>query len=359
GAATASDGAGSQSGASESTQPDASSDDGSQVPQSVTLSPDQQVLANVKTVKVTPKALSQAIRTVGRVAYDQTRISHITARIDGRLDSVAPLAAGDSIVQGQEVGTLFSPDLIAAAQDLRVAKEATSRIGTSFPEVASDTRSMLKAARERLKLWGLSDRQIAGIEAGKTNIDIPVLAPLGGTVMARKVEVGQYVKAGDVLFDLADLSRVWIAADVHDADLDGLSIGDPVDVTAVAYPRRHWRGKVAQLGPELDPQSRTLAVRIELANPGFALRPQMDVGSVIHRAGHKVLAVPAPAVIDTGTRHVVWVKTDEETFVPRTVTVGMLAGEVYPVLSGLKAGEEVAVSGGFLLDASAQMQGGQ
>jgi Cu(I)/Ag(I) efflux system membrane fusion protein len=328
----------------------------------VTLSPRQRVLANIETTPVGRRALERALETTGRVVVDETRLSSLSAWIDGRLDHLAVKTTGAMVAKGQVIASLYSPELVATQQEYLTARRSAREMATSpYPELSQGARSLQAAARERLRLMGVTEPQIRRLEAtGKPIVSFPILAPSGGVVVARKVQQGQYVKAGDVLFDLADYSRVWVEASAYDADLGAIQPGTRAEVRVTGLPDRVFTGKVSFIQPVVSAETRTGQLRIELPNPQGLLKPEMyaNVRLLSPVGNSRQLVVPSSAVIATGRHHVVYVETAPNQFVPRTVMVGAKTDGFYPVFSGLKAGERVATSGAFLLDASTQLTGG-
>jgi Cu(I)/Ag(I) efflux system membrane fusion protein len=330
--------------------------------QAVTLSPRQRVLANIETAPVGSRSLSRSLETTGRVAYDEARLQSLSAWIDGRIDYLAVKTTGASIAKGSVIARIYSPELVATQQEYLTARASAREMAKSpYPELAQGARSVVSAARQRLRLMGITESQIRQVEAtGRPIVSFPILAPASGVVVERKVQQGQYVKAGDTLFDLADYSRVWVEASVYEADLGTVKAGARAEVRVTGLPDRVFSGRVSFIQPVVGAETRTGQLRIELANPQGVLKPEMyaNVRILSPIGGKDQLSVPASAVIATGRHHVVYVEVAPNQFVPRTVMVGAKTDQYYPVFSGLKAGEKVATSGAFLLDASTQLMGG-
>ncbi|MNR75426.1 Cation efflux system protein CusB precursor [compost metagenome] len=326
----------------------------------VVLSPEQLVLANVKTEEVQTRQLSAAISAPGKITFDETRLSQITAWLDGRIEKLTVNATGDRVSKGQPIGTLYSPEAIATMQEYLVAQRSYKQMRNSeYPDLAEGSKSLLEASRQRLKLWGVTDAQIKQLEhTQKPTLALAVNAPSSGVVLKKLVQPGQYVKTGDVLYEVADLSRVWAEADVFEAQMADVKVGHRATLTSPAYPGKTFVGKVTFIIPFLNPETRSMKVRVELANPDGLLKPDMFVTASLQAPGSQALAVPASAVLDTGKRQLVYVETTLGTFHPREVSLGAKAAGYYPVKSGLAAGERVATSGGFLIDANSQIQAG-
>ncbi len=339
----------------------------------VTLSPRQRVLANVETTIVGPRSLARTIDASGRITYDERGLQQVSAWIGGRIDRLYVNTTGQTIRKGAPMAAIYSPELVTAQQEHLTARAAFRELRNApYPEIANASRDLAAASRQRLRLLGVTDAQIRGLEAtGRPVVSFPVVAPASGVVIERKVQAGQYVETGTPLFDLADFSRVWVEAELFEGDLGSIRPGQRAEVRVTAFPERVFTGRVDFVLPTLRAETRTTRVRIELANPRGELKPDMYATARIQApvspqdrgrhagadGGPRTLAVPASAVIATGRRHVVYVEAAPNRFVPRSVMVGAKIGGYYPVFKGLEAGDKVATSGGFLLDASAQLSG--
>ncbi|HEY9899950.1 MAG TPA: efflux RND transporter periplasmic adaptor subunit [Pantanalinema sp.] len=330
--------------------------------QEVVLSPEQQVLANVKTEAVAPRSLSSAVSAPGKITYDETRLSQLTAWIEGRIERLYVDATGDRVSKGQPIGTLYSPEAVAAMQEYLVALRSYREMkGSAYPDLAEGAKSLVEASRQRLKLWGITPAQIKQLERTQSpTLALAINANTSGVVLKKLVQPGQYVKTGDVLYEIADLSRVWAEADVFEAQMKDVKVGQRAEITTPAHPGKTFVGRVSFIYPFLNPESRTVRIRVDLANQDGRLKPDMFVATTFKAPalGAQPLAVAASAVIDTGRRKLVYVETAPGVFRPREVSLGQKAGDHYPVLSGLSKGEKVATSGGFLLDADSQIQAG-
>lgn len=326
----------------------------------VVLSPEQLVLANVKTAEVQPRMLSAAVTAPAKVTFDETRLTQITAWLDGRIEKLYVSATGDRVSKGQPIGTLYSPEAVATMQEYLVALRSYKQMRTSeYPDLAEGSKSLLDASRQRLKLWGITDAQIKQLErTQKPTLALAINAPSSGIVLKKLVQPGQYVKTGDVLYDVADLSQVWAEADVFEAQMKDVKVGHRATLSSPSYPGKTFVGKVTFIYPFLNPETRSMKVRVELANRDGLLKPDMFVTASLQAPGSQALAVPASAVLDTGKRQIVYVEAAPGTFRPREVSLGAKNGDHVPVLSGLSAGERVATSGGFLIDANSQIQAG-
>ena len=221
--------------------------------------------------------------------------------------------------------------------------------------------SFLASAREKLLLWGLTPEQLANLESGDTIYTrLTIYSPRSGVVMNRFKLAGSYVMEGETVYDIADLSVVWVWAEIYEYEIAGVSGGTPVSVSSPAYPGKAFAGRVSFVSPEVNKETRTIRVRAELENRDLLLKPGMYVDVDIKvQTGKQVLAIPVSAVLQTGNRQIVWVKTGATTFEPRAVALGVRGGDWWEVFSGIHEGEEVVSSGGYLLDSEAQFRLGK
>jgi membrane fusion protein, copper/silver efflux system len=326
----------------------------------VELSDAEQKSIGVETVEVRRRRLESALAAVGRVEEAETRLTTISARVGGRIDKLFLDFTGQEVRRGQRVALIYSPEVASAGEEYRLALESVQRLGTQArPEALAQANDLVEASRRRLELWGLTAQQIQEVaKADHPPVQVVTSSTVSGTVMERKVTEGQYVREGDVLYSLTDLSAVWVKADVYEADLPQVRVGQPVEITAEGLPAK-LRGRVDFIEPVLNPQTRTVAVRIQVTNPEMRLRPAMFVNVRLGSSTTtEVLAVPRSAVLDTGTRKVVYVARGGGVFEPRQVEVGAPAEEFYPVRSGLEEGERVVTHGSFLLDSQTRLSGG-
>jgi Cu(I)/Ag(I) efflux system membrane fusion protein len=249
---------------------------------------------------------------------------------------------------------------VAAQQEYLLALKSREQLKNSvIQSIAQGGEGLVASARQRLKLMGVKDEQIAALEkGGEPNIRLPIYTPLSGIVIDKIAMAGQYVNVGDTLFTIADLSTVWVEVEVYEADFPFIKVGQRVEIVSQSYPGRTFNGRVAFVYPFLDPKTRTVKVRVEMANPGLRLKPDMFVNATIRVPLGDSLAVPVTAVMDTGKRQVVWVQVKPGTFAPRDVQVGARVGDQVQVLGGLLRGDRIAASGGYLIDSEAQLQSG-
>jgi len=323
----------------------------------VALSPAQQVMANLATCAAVVKPLTGSINCTGAIAYNQDRQGKVSAWVSGRIDRLLAKSVGSQVRKGAPVAELYSADLYNAQVQYLMAyktiKILNNSISVPFPV---NTQMALGEAYERLRQLGFRDEQFDRLQkSDKPTVLVPLYSPFSGVVTETFVREGQYVNAGEQLCSIADLSRVWVELEVFESDLPHVKVGQKVTIHSRSYPGETFSGNVKLIYPFLDPKTRTVRVRVELANPGLKLKPEMYVQGTINIRLSDSLVVPVAAVMDTGARKVVWVESDPGVFTPRDVTTGARSGSEIQILSGLKAGDKVAATGGYLIDSEAQL----
>ena len=326
----------------------------------VSLSPTQRVMANVATVAAKQTTLDKEINAVGIVQYDQSRQAKVTAWIAGRIDTLQVNKVGDIVSKDKPVAEVYSPDLLATQQEYLLAIKSRDQLKSSpIASIAQGGEGLVTSARQRLMLFGVKENQIADLEkAGKPNIRLPIYTPLSGVVIEKMVQEGQYVTTGEVLFNIADLSKVWVEIDVFENEVPYVRVGQQVEIRSSGDQHVAVHGRISFVYPFHDPKTHTVKARVEMANTGGRLKPDMFVNAIIRVPLVTGIVIPVTAVIDTGKRQVVWVETSPGMFEPRDVRVGERVEDKLQVLSGLKPGDKVAVSGGYLIDSESQLQSG-
>lgn len=327
-------------------------------PGTITVSPERQQLIGVTYAVAQPVRADQTIRAVGRVAYDETRISRVNARVEGWVDRVMVNETGQQVQVGQPLLTIYSPELLASQQEYLLALRSRRVLaGSTVPGVPAQTDSLVDAARQRLALFDLSQAQIEQVaRTGEAIQTVTLHSPASGVLIDRKVYPKMKIGPETELFTIADLSRVWIIADVYEYEAFHIRIGMPGNVSVPALGNVQLRGRVTQILPSVDSQTRTLQVRLEAANPGLRLRPEMFVEANFPLNRSAAVAVPSSAVMDTGIRKTVYIAREGGVIEPRAVETGARFGEMVEIVKGLAAGERVVASGNFLIDSESQMK---
>lgn len=310
-------------------------------------------LAEVQSAIVLRGQASKEVLLYGKIQANEQLLQSQAAHVPGRIEKLMINVTGETVKSGQLIATIYSPELVTAQKEL---VEALS-LKDKYP-------SLIEAAREKLRNWKLSEEQILEIEkTGKITTTFNIYANTSGVVTERKVNEGDYVQKGAVLFNVADLSQVWGVFDAYESDLPWISMNQQVEFTAQAVPGKTFKGKVSFIDPVIDPATRTARVRITLGNPGLLLKPEMFINGIVKstlKNGGNDLIIPQSAVLWTGTRSVVYVKipgTEHPTFKMREITLGQAMKDTYVVKGGLEEGEEIVVNGTFSVDAAAQLAG--
>lgn len=324
----------------------------------LTIRPERLQEIGVRFEIVQRRPLTRTIRTVGRVAIDERRLVNVTIKIEGWIDRLYVSATGDRVKQGQELFTLYSPELVATQQEYLLALQSARELGDSdFAEVAQGARSLLEVTRRRLLLWDIPEYHIYDLErTGSVLKTLPIHAPISGTVIERKALAGLYVKPGDPLYTIADLSSIWILGDIYEYELPLIEIGQKADVTLSYDPRIHFEARVDFIYPTIDPQTRTAKVRLRLANPKERLKPDMYANVELKVPLGLRLAVPKDAVLETGERRIVFLHHGGGKLEWRTVATGLRANEWLEITAGIQPGDHIVTSANFLLDSESQLK---
>ena len=326
----------------------------------VSMSANQRIMANVATIEAKQQTLNKEINAVGIVQFDQSRQAKVTAWIAGRIDKLNVSTVGAQVSKDKPVAEIYSPDLLATQQEYLLAVKSRDQLKNSpIPSISQNGDGLVASARQRLMLYGVKESQIAELEkAGKPVIRLPIYTPLSGIVIEKMVQQGQYVNTGEVLFNIADLSRVWVEIDVFENEVPYVRIGQQVEIRSAVEHGAAFNGRISFVYPFHDAKTHTVKARVEMPNPGLMLRPDMFVNAIIRVPLVKGIVVPVTAVIDTGKRQLVWVEASPGMFEPRDVQAGERVDDKVQILSGLKAGDKVAISGSYLIDSESQLKGG-
>jgi Cu(I)/Ag(I) efflux system membrane fusion protein len=314
-------------------------------------------LAGVQTAVAVRRSLTPTSRAVGVVTADESRVRRVQVRITGWVEKLHVSTTGQPVRAGQPLLSIYSPELLATQEEFLRAREAAARFSnSSLPEVQRGGQDLLEAARRRLELFDVPRGVISRLEStGKAQRAITLTSPASGYVSGKEVFEGMQVGPGMDLLTVTDLSRVWVEADFYQFESRSVGVGQRAAISLPDDPGTRLSGRAAFVYPTLDPESRTLKVRYEFANPGMILKPGMYVDVMPELGTSEGVVVPDSAIIDTGTRQVVFVAKDG-TFEPRQVRVGTRAEGEAMILSGLTEGESVAVRANFLLDSESRLR---
>lgn len=324
----------------------------------VTLSADRRSVLGLKSEPAVTAVLDRTLRTVGRVAVDERRVHHVHVKFEAYVEKLYVDFTGKHVQKGQPLVALYSPELVATQQEYLLALRAQKRLAESaLPNVARGGVDLLEAARQRLLLWDVRPDDVRRLEtAGEVRRTLDLVSPASGFVTAKTALHGMRVTPADTLFDIADLSHLWVMADVYEADLPSVRPGVPAEVTLAYLPGRSWRGQVTWIAPTVDPQSRTVKVRVEVDNAGGELKPEMFADVTLRTGRGSGLMVPESAVLRSGERDLVFVDHGDGRFEPRRVTLGGKGATGVQVLSGLAEGDRVVTAANFLLDSESSLK---
>lgn len=316
------------------------------------MTPEAVALSNVQITRVKSGSGSGKLSLTGKIQPNEQRTKSLTANYAGRVDQLYVNFTGQEVRRGEKLATLYSPELVNAQKELL----ETAKIKERQP-------ALYQASKEKLRLWKISEEQIAAIEtSGNVQTQFDVYADVAGVVMGRNIAVGDFVNRGTPLFEIVDLSTVWVILDAYESDLGAIKKGDDLDFQVSAYPGRAFKAKITYIDPVLNPDTRTVGVRAEAVNRNFELKPEMFVSADIatSQAAASGLMIPKTAILWTGPRSVVYVQKgnrEAPAFEMREIEIGARVGDDYLVLSGLEEGEQVVSNGVFAIDAAAQLSG--
>ncbi len=369
-----------------------------------------QRLAQVKTEEIQFHQLFREVKTVGEIDYDERKVAFVAAWIPGRIDKLFVDFTGARVRKGAPLVWIYSPDLVTTQQEYLLALETLEKVKESpHGETLAGARSLVEASKKRLLLWGVSEKQIKELEEkGEASTHMVIHAPIGGTVVHKNAVEGKYVKEGENLYQIADLSNVWVLADIYESDLASIEKGQSVAITTYALPSEQFNGQISFIDPYLNPKTRTVKVRVDVSNTQMKLKPGMYVnvlqsahvhdgirgtGKVIYECpmhpeiqsdkpddcsicgmalvekpqapSGSVLAVPRSAVLDTGERKLVYVEKEKGTYVGKEIEIGPDAvafvdgqkKKFYAVRAGLSSGMRVVTQANFLIDSQSQITG--
>lgn len=324
----------------------------------VQLSPQRLQSIGVTTGVVELKNVSDEIRTVATISIDETRLSYVQLRFSGWLRKVFADAAYQYVHKGQPLFTIYSPDVVATEREYLLAKQNRDKLAhSSVPGVAAGADSLFSATAGRLSQWDVPGREISRLKStGSVRQELEIDSPVSGYITERNALPNMYVQPETRLYTVADLSVVWVYAELYQADIGRIKPGDPVRVTTDAHPGQTFTGRVDFIYPQVDMNTRTQKVRLVFANPRLALTPGMFVNAVIQIPMGRRLVIPASGVLQAGVRQVAFVDHGGGYLEPRTIQLGARAGDDFIVESGLKQGERIVTSANFLIDSESQLQ---
>ena len=324
----------------------------------VKIAPDRQQLIGVRTSKVEREPIVRSVRTTGQVTANETKIEHVHVKVSGYIDKVYVDYIGQLVKKGQPLFTVYSPELMATEEEYLIAKRAEKSLGTSdFKEVSQGGQALLRSARQRLKLWDITDAQIKKLdESGEVNRTLTFYSPVDGFVMERKAFPQTAITPDMDLYQITDLSKVWVNADVYEYEVPFVKVGQTVEMQLSYYAGKTYTGKITYINPTVDPVTRTVKVRIECANPKYELKPQMFANVNLKINYGIQIVVPQEAIMDSGDKQYVFLVHDGGVFEPRSIQMGAKMDGKVVVLSGLKPGDTIVTSGNFLVDSESRLK---
>ena len=322
-------------------------------PMAVSMSATAMQLAQVQTLTVGKGSVTKSIQLNGKVQADERLLHTQSSHVSGRIEELAVTFTGDVVSKGQTIARLYSPELVTAQEELLEAQ----KIATTQP-------ALFNAAKEKLKKWKLTEKQIDQVlTSGQAIESFPILADVSGYVTEKMVNLGDYVRQGEPIYQIADLTKVWVLFDIYETDMGLINQGDEVKYTIQSIPGKAFNGTISYIDPVIDPKTRVAKARVERSNADLLLKPEMFASGIVEASSStkkQSITVPKSAVMWTGTRSVVYVMQKSSqgvSFMMRVVTLGPELGDSYVIESGLEAGEEIAVHGTFSIDAAAQLAG--
>ncbi|MCS6316713.1 MAG: efflux RND transporter periplasmic adaptor subunit [Nitrospira sp.] len=330
----------------------------SELPGIVTVPVERLQMIGVKYQQVARRPLEKLIRTVGRVAVDERKLAKVTIRFHGWIEELFVSALGDHVKRGQQLFTIYSPDLVASQEEYLLALQGQKQLGVSeFPEVARGSRDLLEATRRRFQLWDITEDHLRELErTGRVMKALPIHSPITGTVIRKEALAGAHVDPGEELYTIADLSRLWVLADIYEYELSFVKIGQQAAVTLSYDPGMVLKGQVGFIYPTLDAKTRTAKVRFELDNRDEKLKPDMYASVELRVELGMRLAIPQEAIIESGEKQVVFLHLGEGRLEPRLIKTGVKTGDWSEVLDGLKEGEHIVTSANFLIDSESRLK---
>ena len=324
----------------------------------ITVTPESRQTMGLKLGVVQRHVLARDIHTSARIEADETRLHHVTVKVDGWVNELHASITGQEVKEHQPLLSIYSPDLVSAQQEYVTALQTLRRLSTSTD---ADARKggvdLVAAAQRRLELWDVSTEQIQRLErTGEAEKYVTIHAPMSGIIIQRNISVGHAIRQGEVLMTIADLTHVWGDADVYQSDLPYITVGMPLELSLPYWPDKRFRGKVIFVSPTLDPETRTLQARLDIPNPDLLLRPGMYGDASLQYALGEKLAIPAEAVMFSGKHTYAFRDGGNGRLIPTQIRVGARAGDWYEVLEGLNENDHIVVSANFLVDSESSLK---
>jgi Cu(I)/Ag(I) efflux system membrane fusion protein len=328
-------------------------------PDAVFVSPERQQISGVRWGRVEYRNLERVIRTVGRMEFDEKKVSTVNPKIGGWIEELYVDYTGKLVRKGQPLLSIYSPDLVAAQEEVLLALKAKKIISSSpIADVAEGGDRLLQGARRRLLLWDITAQQLETLEqTGEIKKSMVLYSPADGFVMEKMAFKGMSIMPGTALYKIGDLSSIWVIADIYESEMPFIKIGDRAQISLAYFPGETFEGTATYIYPSLDPKTRTAKVRFDLPNPEFKLKPEMWANVELKTSLGRKLVVPEDAVMDSGTMQMVFVDRGQGHFESRHIQLGSKMQGYYEVLSGVKDGERVVISANFLIDSESQLKG--
>ena len=323
----------------------------------INVPPNKQQLVGIRTAAAEVRPLVKKIRTVGIVTYDETRVAQVFSKVEGWVEKLFVNYTGKLVHKNQPLFTFYSPDLVSTQEEYLLALKAKQAFGSSsLKEISSGADSLLESTHRRLALWDISEDQIDELrKSGKANRSLTLFSPISGFVIKKNVLQGMRVMPDKELYTIADLSTVWVNADIYEFELSQIHLGQRASISLSYFPERFFNGKVAWISPVMEEKTRTAKIRLEFRNDDLTLKPEMYANVEIDIDAGRRLAIPDEAVLDSGLRKVVFLDKGDGRFEPAEVKIGNKFEGYYEVLAGLSAGERILASASFLLDSESRL----
>jgi membrane fusion protein, copper/silver efflux system len=327
----------------------------------VTIPQDRIQSMGITVAEARRMGLDQSFRTFGRVTFDETKVYHVHTKFEGFIESLYVNYVGEFVKKGDPLFSIYSPELYATENEYLLALRAREQMpvlpGSDAILNTVGKVDLVAAARQRLALWDIGDKEISELEKSRKPLRaLTITSPESGYVTGKTALQGMRVMPGDNLYDIVDLSTVWVLADIYEVNLPSVNIGQPASVSLAYRPGKTWHGRVAFVDPTVDPATRTVKARLEFSNPNNELKPDMYADVVIGGTSGKGVAVPESAVISTGERNIIFVAKGGGVFEPREVTLGVRVRNLYEIKQGVSEGEKVVTGANFLLDSESKLK---